>query len=176
MLRDAAPQVQAPPHPKPIVWGFTENLYRDAPTIDRKLAVMKQMGATMVRLDLDITPIQAHAVRQARADGLRVMGVVSGGSRQPERYAARIERIVRHFAPMGVHFYEIWNEPNLVQFWPTADDPDRATTEYMAMVEAAYPRIKAADPEASCSWGPSRAASTWAGAPTIGSRPCTRRA
>ena len=143
---DASPQVQTPPHPKPVVWGFTENLYRDAPTIDRKLAVMKGMGATMVRLDLDITPIQEHAVRQAREDGLRVMGVVSGGSRQPERYAARMQRIVRHFAPLGVHFYEIWNEPNVVQFWPTADDPDRATTEYMDMVKAAYPRIKAADP------------------------------
>ena len=143
---EGPPKVQAPPHPRPVVWGFAENLHRDPPTIDRKLALMKRMGATMVRFDLDISPAQDQAVREARAHGLLVMGVVTGGSRDPQEYADRIERIVRRYAPLGVHHYEIWNEPNLVQTWPTADDPERATTEYMAMVKAAYPRIKAADP------------------------------
>jgi hypothetical protein len=144
---DEPPEVQAPAHPRPIVWGFAENLHRDTPTIDRKLAVMRDMGATMVRLDLDLSSAQDHAVREARADGLDVMGVVTGGSRAPEEYADRIERVVRRFAPMGVHHYEIWNEPNVAPSWPTADEPDRATTEYMALVRAAYPRVKAADPE-----------------------------
>jgi len=143
---DDPPRVEAPPDPTPVVWGFAENLHRDRPTIDRKLAEMRRMGAGMVRFDLDISPEQDHAVREARADGLQVMGVVTGGSRNPQAYADRIERIVRRYAPLGVHHYEIWNEPNLVGSWPTADDPDLATTEYMAMVKAAYPRIKAADP------------------------------
>jgi Glycosyl hydrolase catalytic core len=140
------PKVQAPPHPKPIVWGFAENLQRDPPTISEKVAEMKRIGARMVRFDIGLEPAEAAAVRKARAAGLGVLGVITGGSRDPEVYAARAERIVRRYAPLGVHHYEIWNEPNLVQTWPTADDPDRATTEYMALVRAAYPRIKAADP------------------------------
>ena len=142
-----APKPEAPANPEPVVWGFAENLHRDPATIERKLVEMKRIGARMVRFDLDDSPEQRRAVRAARADGLQVMGVITGGSRDPEEYAARAERLVRLYAPLGVHHYEIWNEPNLVQTWPTADDPDVATTEYMEMVRAAYPRMKAADPD-----------------------------
>jgi polysaccharide biosynthesis protein PslG len=141
------PKPEAPPNPRPVVWGFAENLHRDPATIERKLAEMRRIGARMVRFDLDDSPAQRRAVRAARADGLRVMGVITGGSRDPGEYAARAERLVRLYAPLGVHHYEIWNEPNVVHTWPTADDPDRATTEYMEMVRAAYPRMKAADPK-----------------------------
>ncbi|HSJ73125.1 MAG TPA: glycosyl hydrolase [Miltoncostaeaceae bacterium] len=141
------PKPEAPADPRPVVWGFAENLHRDPPTIDRKLAEMRRIGARMVRFDLDDSPEQRRAVRAARAAGLQVMGVITGGSRDPAEYAARAERLVRLYAPLGVHHYEIWNEPNLVQTWPTADDPDLATTEYMDMVRAAYPRMKAADPD-----------------------------
>jgi len=140
------PRPEAPENPRPIVWGFAENLHRDPATIDRKLAEMTRIGARMVRLDLGDSPEQRRAVRAARAEGLQVMGVITGGSRDPEEYAARAERLVRLYAPLGVHHYEIWNEPNLVQTWPTADDPERAAAEYMDMVRAAYPRMKAADP------------------------------
>jgi hypothetical protein len=40
-----------------------------------------------------------------------------------------------------VDAWEIWNEPNLSGFWSTTDP-----AQYAAMVKAAYPRIKAADP------------------------------
>ena len=139
-------RTQAPAHPRPIVWGFAENLQRDPATAPEKVAAMKRIGARMVRFDIGLQPAQAEAVRRARAAGLGVLGVITGGSRDPETYAARAERIVRRYARLGVHHYEIWNEPNLVQTWSTADDPDRATTEYMALVRAAYPRIKSADP------------------------------
>jgi polysaccharide biosynthesis protein PslG len=140
------PLAQAPADPRPIVWGFAENLQGDVSTIPEKLTAMNGIGARMVRFDIGLEPAEAEAVEKARAAGLGVLGVITGGSRDPEIYAARAERIVRRYAPLGVHHYEIWNEPNVVQTWPTADDPDRATTEYMAMVRAAYPRIKAADP------------------------------
>jgi beta-xylosidase len=56
-------------------------------------------------------------------------------------YASFAEAAARHFAGKGFLF-EIWNEPNISIFWkpePNADD-------YMAMLKAAAPRIKAADP------------------------------
>ncbi|MGE4175239.1 MAG: hypothetical protein AB7G65_05225 [Thermoleophilia bacterium] len=127
------------------MWGFAENLYREPSTIDREVKAMARSGAQIVRTDLDVTPAHDAAVKAARRAGLRVLGVVTGGSRDPAQYADRIHAIVRHYAPMGVHLYEIWNEPNLPQFWPTADEPDRAVEEYMRLVRAAYPRIKAAD-------------------------------
>jgi hypothetical protein len=40
-----------------------------------------------------------------------------------------------------VNAWEIWNEPNLSGFWSTKDP-----ATYAAMVKAAYPRFKAADP------------------------------
>lgn len=43
----------------------------------------------------------------------------------------------------GVHVYEVWNEPNLSRFWPSGVNAG----EYVQMLKAAYPAIKAADPE-----------------------------
>jgi hypothetical protein len=140
------PKPEAPADPRPVVWGLADNLHRDPASVDRKLREMRAIGATMVRMDLGDTPDQRRAVRAARAAGLDVMGVITGGSRDPAAYADEAARLVSIYAPLGVHHYEIWNEPNLVQTWPTADDPERATTEYMDLVRAAFPRIKAADP------------------------------
>ena len=130
----------------PPVWGVADNLHRDPASIDRKLEVMEGLGVQMIRLDIGPDQQQVEAVRRARAAGFAVLGVVYG-PREPEAYADWIEQVVQRFAPMGVHHYEIWNEPNLTIYWPTADDPEQATSEYMALVRAAYPRVKAADPE-----------------------------
>lgn len=51
---------------------------------------------------------------------------------------------VARYAPMGVHAYEVWNEPNIVNFWAPAPDPAR----YTQMLKLAYPAIKGADPSA----------------------------
>ena len=48
--------------------------------------------------------------------------------------------IAAHFAGR-VGAWEIWNEPNQTSFWSTADP-----SSYTALVRAAYPAIKAADP------------------------------
>ena len=101
----------------------------------------------MVRFDLDLSPAQEHAVREARADGLRVMGVVTGGSRDPQVYARTASSASCATSPRWAFtITRSGTSPTWSRRWPTADDPDRATTEYMAMVKAAYPRIKAADP------------------------------
>lgn len=43
----------------------------------------------------------------------------------------------------GVRVWEIWNEPNLIQFWPTGKNAQ----EYTSMLQACYIAAKAADPK-----------------------------
>jgi hypothetical protein len=49
-----------------------------------------------------------------------------------------------HFGALGVHAYEIWNEPNLSSFWMPSPDPAR----YTQLLKLAYPAIKSSDPTA----------------------------
>lgn len=60
----------------------------------------------------------------------------------PAEYARFARQVVERYSPRGVKHYELWNEPNLVNFWKPAPDPVR----YAALVKAAYPQMKAADP------------------------------
>src|SRR3977135_2823150 len=45
---------------------------------------------------------------------------------------------------MGVHSYEVWNEPNNSGGWTPKPDPGA----YTQLLKAAYPAIKGADPQA----------------------------
>jgi polysaccharide biosynthesis protein PslG len=62
----------------------------------------------------------------------------------PSRYAAFAATAVRHYAAMGVHAYEVWNEPNNSASWAPRPDP----AAYTRLLKAAYPAIKGADPRA----------------------------
>lgn len=57
-------------------------------------------------------------------------------------YADALSYLVSHFAPRGVHVYEVWNEPNHPYFWPSG--PNAA--EYVSMLRPAYQAATAADP------------------------------
>jgi len=50
----------------------------------------------------------------------------------------------RHYAPMGVHAWEVWNEPNNAPFFQPRPD----IAKYTAMLKACYTAIKAVDPSA----------------------------
>jgi hypothetical protein len=52
--------------------------------------------------------------------------------------------IAKHYGPQGLHTWEIWNEPNNRGFWK----PGANVAGYVQLLEAAYPAIKAADPQA----------------------------
>jgi len=105
-----------------------------------------------------------YAVKAATAAGLQVLmpmadGVPYWASADPHKsqgnwnisyrprsmgdYADYANFIVRRYAPMGVHAYEVWNEPNLDKFWPSGP----SATSFVSMLRAAYPVIKAADPK-----------------------------
>jgi endo-1,4-beta-mannosidase len=61
----------------------------------------------------------------------------------PAEYAEFVGAVAERYAGK-VSAYEIWNEPNAVTFWYPAPDP----AAYTELLQAAYPAIKAADPDA----------------------------
>ncbi|MDR1223172.1 MAG: hypothetical protein LBL07_09920 [Tannerella sp.] len=58
-----------------------------------------------------------------------------------------VEQTVTHFKGR-VRYWEVWNEPNLNQFW---ENPDGA--DYALLLKATYAKIKAIDPELTVLYG-----------------------
>ena len=70
--------------------------------------------------------------------------VVLGAADQPAAdYANFCAAAVKRYSGTIKHC-ELWNEPNLSAFWGSRPDP----VKYAAMIAAAYPAMKAADPAA----------------------------
>jgi hypothetical protein len=106
-----------------------------------------------------------YAVKKTMAAGIQVVMPLSDGtpcwaSADPNRncsasnwnhhyppramsdYADAARFMVSRYAPLGVHDYEVWNEPNHPYFW----QPQPSASGFASMLKAAYPAIKAADP------------------------------
>lgn len=62
----------------------------------------------------------------------------------PATFANFAKEAVKHFAPLGIKSWEIWNEPNSESFW--LPSPNAAT--YVRLLAATYPAIKQVDPTA----------------------------
>ncbi len=146
------------------------NLQNEDPASQsRDLDVDHNAGARWLRTDINWTQIQNggptsydwgpidNVVHGAQARGMQVLGTIvytpswarppgtepSYGP-NPALYAAFAAVAVKHYAAMGVHAYEIWNEPNIQTFWTPAPN----ASAYAALLKAAYVAIKAADPSA----------------------------
>jgi len=122
---------------------------------------MASAGASWLRLDLfwpNVEPSRGvfnwsepdPLVKAATAAGLNVLLVpdytpswtsVPG---DPAAYAQMVSAAVAHFAPMGVHAWEIWNEPNMSWAW----GPTVSAGAYTATLKAAYTAVKSVDPTA----------------------------
>lgn len=138
--------------------------------IARDLDAMKSAGAHWVRMDVNWSVIQSAGPSSydwARFDRVAVAAASRGftvlaeilytpvwaraagaPAESPpanlEDYARFARAAVAHYAPLGIHAYEVWNEPNNAAFWkPKAD-----VARYTAMLKVAYPAIKSADPAA----------------------------
>jgi hypothetical protein len=151
-----------------------ENAASYAPLFDsdvdlaKSFDLMAASGAKWVRIDFYWSVVQPtattydwssidRAVNAANARGLHVLAnpaytpqwARSGSDdKYPptdvNTYATFVQRAVQRYAPLGVHHWEIWNEPNVQQFWHPRPDPNA----YAALLRAAYAVIKAADPSA----------------------------
>ena len=144
--------------------GVVETLGQTKPTADTAAG----LGAGWVRLwatwegaqpsgpgTWDVEAIRAanFAVGQAKARGLKVLMVVqrspawaSGGRggihppTDPATFGVAMGGFARQVP--GVDAWELWNEEDAHMFWAGGADP----AKYAAMVKAAYPAIKAAQP------------------------------
>jgi hypothetical protein len=110
-----------------------------------------------------------YAVGQARAAGLEVLMPIADGvpfwasadpakragpdgrswevAYRPQRasdYGDAVRLVVEHFSALGVHAYQLWNEPNHPRFWPSGPSP----AEYLPLLRAGYEAAKRADPGA----------------------------
>lgn len=83
-----------------------------------------------------VTAILDYGVDWAMPDG-------TPGSIDPEVYATYAGALARYFCGR-IDDFEVWNEPNLAQFWPPAPDPVR----YGALLRAAFRAVKDACPQA----------------------------
>ena len=124
------------------------------------LALFKTMGSTWLRFDVLWSELvgQYAAIYQARLDTI-VAGCVANKIRPiltiwntppaqgatpqtpppPAAYAAFCATIAARYKGEGIAI-EIWNEPDGAGFWTGTP------AQYAAMIEAAWPAIKAADP------------------------------
>jgi hypothetical protein len=118
---------------------------------------LEQSGAKLVRSfvswntltggtrDLQIAKYRGFADK-ANARGMRVLLTVSGAplpQPTPAQYAAVVADLASSLKGRNVA-YEVWNEPDETIFWHNGPQP----AEYAALLKAAYPAIKGADPSA----------------------------
>jgi len=132
------------------------------------LDAMVSLGVSRLRVDVSWAELQPEPDRfdfsstdrvlgEAQARGIDVLAVIGfepdwaqrtapDGSDlpvDPEAFATFAEAAAARYADQ-VSAWEVWNEPNTRRFWGAEPDP-RA---YAAVVAAAAPRIRAADPGA----------------------------
>ena len=127
-----------------------------------ELIAADALGAKYVRIFVrgdrltDFSTFQG-VVTGSSQRGMKVIFVVTGnpdGSSTPPDPAAFANLIADFAAHMqqagGAAAYEVWNEEDETDFWGAAVDAGR----YAAILEAAYPKIKQADPGAKVLLGP----------------------
>jgi hypothetical protein len=148
--------------------GYLHNM--NGAALARELDGYRSAGARWIRFDLNWAVVQHRGprsynwapfdrvVRGARARGLNVLGVIGykprwvhprgGDPLRPPRNAAPFGRfaaaVARRYGRLGVHHWEIWNEPNMAVSWRPRPSP----AGYTRLLRAAYGGIKRADPAA----------------------------
>lgn len=141
--------------------------------LDRELDLMKGNGATWLRFDLDWSYVEPQkgvfhwglpdrVMDEARQRGFKVVMTITYSPSWAISAAGRASTwpLPSHFPPvnvgdfanfasaavnrykaMGVKHWSIWNEPNWFENWGGGANP----TAYTRLLQAAYPKIKAAD-------------------------------
>jgi hypothetical protein len=146
--------------------------------VDATLDAMQALGVNTVRMGIPwayIEPVPTgtpfspcpcwgptdYIIQQANARGMSVLGDITatpllwgqnpetpGGlpysaAPDPVAYSAFVSAVAQRYAGQ-VSAYEIWNEPNSTFGWTPQPD----ASAYTELLKAAYPAIKAADPNA----------------------------
>jgi hypothetical protein len=125
-----------------------------AADLNRALDDMKAMGVKWLRHDQPWIQSSATAginwtsdrvVDAALLRGITPVVILwqfpSWANKDPVKFGDFCGKAAAHFSAKGVHHFEIWNEPNLFIFLNPVD-----VVLYTKCLKAAYPAIKAADP------------------------------
>lgn len=137
--------------------------------LERDLDIMAELGLSRLRLDFDWSRIEwspgrydweqtDRIVDHANRRGITVHGLLAytpdwarpaGTSDKrpptdPALFADFAATTAARYQPMGVTSWEIWNEPNVEQFWEPEADPEAYARLFTAAVEA----IRSADADA----------------------------
>ncbi len=81
---------------------------------------------------------------RARAHGVDLGEALREGLISPQDYADTLAMLAARYANQHALTWEVWNEPNLVEFWETG--PDAAA--YTALLRHSYAAVKAVAPGA----------------------------
>lgn len=142
-------------------------LWVDDATLARELDLMVSSGAQWLRLDFDWASVESvrgrydwrnldRVVLAARTRGIKVLALPAytpkwarpaGTSSHhapsdPAPFAAFAAAAAARYLQLGVDAYEIWNEPNIPNFW----EPKPDVTAYAQMLKATSVAIKAVAP------------------------------
>ena len=141
------------------------NLYNLSPAdIAKTLDELKALGVTDIRISVPWAGVQPYnatdydwskvdaVVEAAASRDMGILGVINAtppwagfplvGHPDPGVYADFAATVAARYQGK-ISAYEVWNEPNGVTFWSPAD-----ALSYTELLKAAYPAIKAADPDA----------------------------
>ncbi|MCA1690967.1 MAG: hypothetical protein LC733_01755 [Actinobacteria bacterium] len=90
---------------------------------------------------LSVLPILDFTPAWARPAGCTI---ASCGPADPSQFASFAAAAAARYGPLGVHTWEIWNEPNITPFWAPYPDP----AAYGALLKVATAAIRSVDPGA----------------------------
>jgi hypothetical protein len=151
--------------------------------LDRRLDDAVTLGIGWIRADLSWADVQGGSSSSqewgpfdriaagARARNLEVLAILAytpawarpGGCdsekcapADPAAFARFAAAAARRYAPLGVHTWEVWNEPNLTGFWR----PLPSATRYLGLLKPTVAAIRKADPRATVISGSLAATST----------------
>jgi hypothetical protein len=145
--------------------GVNIHVLRDDSALDEA----KNLGFRFVRMDLLWSDVERNSryrfagydalLRALETRGMGALWILDYGhpdhGGQAPRNAEDIAAFGRFAAAVAAHFrgrpvrYEIWNEPNIVQFWK----PVPSAKEYGALLRETVSAMRAADPSAAISSG-----------------------
>ena len=131
---------------------------------------MVKLGVTWVRFDIEWGVVQYSSpnnsnwanydamVNAINAHHMKGLGIIlftpewarnpkcTGGAKcppnDPRQYAVFASQVVNRYKDQGMHYWEIWNEPNNYDFWATTTD----CNAYTNLLKATYPLLKKVDP------------------------------
>ncbi len=140
--------------------------------LDTYFSQLKNLGVSWVRYDFDWGVIQKSGsstfdwsgtdlVAQTAAKyGIKSLGIItytptwaqlsackgtySCAPADPNTFGVFSGQVASHYAPLGIHYWEIWNEPNYYFSWK----PSPNVSSYIDILKSAYANIKRVDPSA----------------------------